>query len=76
MLQLFALENTTTLFEEAYKNEIKNMWAIMFICEDFLEISNYCTKDCFYCGIRKSNSNVNRYTMEKRRNNKSSQMGL
>ena len=24
-----------------------------------IEFSNYCKNDCFYCGIRKSNKNVN-----------------
>lgn len=28
-----------------------------------IEISNQCKKDCFYCGIRKSNCEVNRYKM-------------
>jgi biotin synthase len=26
-----------------------------------IEAGNACTKDCFYCGIRKSNTNVSRY---------------
>lgn len=26
-----------------------------------IEFSNYCKNDCFYCGIRKSNSNIKRY---------------
>ena len=26
-----------------------------------IEFSNICSKDCLYCGIRKSNKNVNRY---------------
>lgn len=30
-----------------------------------IELSNICTKDCFYCGIRKSNRSVNRYLMTK-----------
>ncbi len=30
-----------------------------------IELSNICTKDCFYCGIRKSNHSVNRYLMTK-----------
>jgi biotin synthase len=30
-----------------------------------IELSNICTKDCFYCGIRKSNRSVNRYIMTK-----------
>lgn len=28
-----------------------------------IELSNICTKDCYYCGIRKSNASVNRYLM-------------
>ncbi len=30
-----------------------------------IEISNYCTRDCNYCGIRKDNSNVIRYRLSK-----------
>ncbi|MFT3739819.1 MAG: [FeFe] hydrogenase H-cluster radical SAM maturase HydE [Breznakibacter sp.] len=29
-----------------------------------VEFSNICTKDCFYCGIRKSNHEVERYTLD------------
>lgn len=28
-----------------------------------IELSNICKKDCFYCGIRNSNSSVNRYLL-------------
>ena len=28
-----------------------------------IEISNLCIKDCLYCGIRKSNTNAHRYTL-------------
>lgn len=28
-----------------------------------IEISNYCKNDCFYCGIRKSNKNCDRYRL-------------
>jgi len=30
-----------------------------------IELSNICIKDCFYCGIRKSNYSINRYLMTK-----------
>ena len=30
-----------------------------------IEISNYCKNDCYYCGIRKSNSNCSRYRLTK-----------
>lgn len=28
-----------------------------------IEFSNYCKNDCYYCGIRRSNKNVNRYRL-------------
>lgn len=28
-----------------------------------IEFTNYCTNDCLYCGIRRSNSNADRYRM-------------
>lgn len=30
-----------------------------------IEFSNYCKNDCYYCGIRRSNSNVKRYRLTK-----------
>ena len=29
-----------------------------------IELSNLCTKDCYYCGIRKSNKNIDRYSLD------------
>jgi len=29
-----------------------------------IEFSNYCRRDCLYCGLRKSNSRLHRYRME------------
>ncbi len=31
-----------------------------------IEFSNICNNDCFYCGLRKSNSPLKRYTMSKK----------
>ena len=30
-----------------------------------IEISNYCKNDCYYCGIRRSNNNAQRYRLSK-----------
>ncbi len=30
-----------------------------------IEFTNYCKNDCYYCGIRKSNSNASRYRLTK-----------
>lgn len=32
-----------------------------------IEFTNYCKNDCYYCGIRKSNSNIERYHLDKKR---------
>ncbi len=31
-----------------------------------IEFSNYCRNDCYYCGIRRSNSHAQRYRLKKR----------
>ena len=28
-----------------------------------IEVTNYCRNDCYYCGIRRSNRNVERYLL-------------
>ena len=30
-----------------------------------IEFTNYCKNDCFYCGIRRSNKNAERYRLTK-----------
>lgn len=35
-----------------------------FIClHGIIEFSNYCTNNCFYCGLRRDNKNIKRYRM-------------
>ncbi|MGQ8336753.1 [FeFe] hydrogenase H-cluster radical SAM maturase HydE [Sunxiuqinia sp. A32] len=53
-------EERTQLFHRA--SEVKNETVgnkVYF--RGLIEFSNICSKDCFYCGIRKSNKNVLRY---------------
>jgi len=36
-----------------------------FICiHGIIEFSNYCTKDCAYCGLREPNREIERYRMD------------
>jgi biotin synthase len=35
-------------------------------CRGLVEFSNQCVNDCLYCGIRKSNSKVERYFLSKK----------
>lgn len=43
--------------QKVYGNEV-------FI-RGLIEVSNYCLNDCYYCGIRKSNRNCERYSLGK-----------
>ena len=54
-----ALEN---LYQEADTVRKAHMGDEVYI-RGIIEFSNICANDCLYCGIRASNANVNRYTM-------------
>lgn len=50
------------LFEKA--NEVKKKYiGTNTYYRGLIEFSNICAKDCYYCGIRKSNKNVERYQL-------------
>ena len=55
-------DNRLLLFEKALQVKLKEVGNKVFF-KGLIEFSNVCTKDCFYCGIRKSNSNVKRYNL-------------
>lgn len=48
------------LFEAAYERKIQTIGNKVFF-RGLVEFSNICSKDCLYCGIRKSNEKVVRY---------------
>jgi biotin synthase len=51
------------LFDEAARVKKEEIGNIVHF-RGLVELSNICTKDCYYCGIRKSNHNVHRFMME------------
>jgi biotin synthase len=51
-----------SLFEKARKIKEENIGNKVFF-RGLIEFSNRCSKDCFYCGIRKSNEKVVRYNV-------------
>ena len=51
-----------SLFERARKVKLENVTNKVFF-RGLIEFSNICSKDCFYCGIRKSNEKVVRYNI-------------
>ncbi|MCP4291682.1 MAG: [FeFe] hydrogenase H-cluster radical SAM maturase HydE [bacterium] len=50
------------LFKTAYKIKKQNVGKVVYF-RGLIEISNLCQKDCLYCGIRKSNHDVNRFRL-------------
>lgn len=57
-------ELSNYLFEKARKVQISHYGHDVYM-RGLIEITNYCRNDCYYCGIRKSNSNCQRYRLSK-----------
>jgi biotin synthase len=51
------------IISRAYELKLKYIGKKVFF-RGLIEFSNICIKDCYYCGIRKSNKNVERYAMK------------
>jgi len=62
LLEITDQEQMQQFFDRAYKVKEQNVGKIAFF-RGIIECSNICVKDCYYCGIRKSNSNVERFLM-------------
>ena len=50
------------MFRKADEVKRKHCGPVVYL-RGLIEVSNICRKDCFYCGIRKSNDHVKRYTL-------------
>ena len=50
------------LFDFSNKIKLQNVGNTVYL-RGLIELSNICEKDCYYCGIRKSNSAVQRYSI-------------
>lgn len=50
------------LFEKACEIRHRHYGHDVYI-RGLIEFTNYCKNDCYYCGIRKSNRNANRYRL-------------
>ena len=53
------------LFREARACAIRYVGPKVYF-RGLIEFSNHCVKDCYYCGIRKSNAKVTRFSMNDR----------
>jgi len=52
------------LYLRAYATKLENVGNRVFF-RGIIELSNVCQKDCLYCGIRKSNTRLERFSMLK-----------
>ena len=64
LLALSDGDDIDKLFDAAYRVKCENVGKTVYL-RGIIEFSNICSKDCYYCGIRKSNKNVNRFQMAK-----------
>jgi biotin synthase len=55
-------EDRNKLYARAAEIKEKYIGNVVYF-RGLIEFSNICEKDCFYCGIRKSNKNTNRYNL-------------
>lgn len=57
-------EDVSFLYKEAREVADEDYGKIVFK-RGLIEFTNYCKNDCYYCGIRRSNANAQRYRIEK-----------
>jgi biotin synthase len=58
-------EDEKKLFEYSGNIKEENVGNYIYL-RGLIELSNICSKDCYYCGIRKSNTNINKYSLNEK----------
>jgi len=63
LLSITDTEELQSLYDCAYFLKERHIGRIAYF-RGIIECGNICVKDCYYCGIRKSNNEVERYLMD------------
>jgi len=63
LLSITDPQELQALYDCAYAIKTKHVGKVAYF-RGIIECSNICTKDCYYCGIRKSNTHVERFIMD------------
>ena len=63
LVELLTWPDADALFAAAYEVKCREIGRFVSF-RGLVEFGNICEKDCYYCGIRKSNGNVHRYRMD------------
>ncbi|HNX37716.1 MAG TPA: [FeFe] hydrogenase H-cluster radical SAM maturase HydE [Candidatus Cloacimonadota bacterium] len=64
MLSLQGKDEIEALYKQAYEIKTEHSGKIVYF-RGIIELSNICSKNCYYCGIRRDNLHTVRYLMEK-----------
>ncbi len=56
-------EDVEELLRRAYEVKLRHVGPVVYF-RGLIEFSNVCTKNCHYCGIRRGNARVKRFTMD------------
>lgn len=56
-------EKFMPLFQRKAKELTEKIFGNKVYIRGLIEITNYCRNDCYYCGIRKSNTQIERYSL-------------
>lgn len=62
LLKLESPGELKALYAAAYAKKLREVGPVVHF-RGIVEFSNVCTKNCYYCGIRKGNARTHRYTM-------------
>ena len=65
---LYLIKNREKCSEDLFKKarEVRDkIYGKKIYIRGLIEFTNYCKNDCFYCGIRRSNQNADRYRLTK-----------
>jgi biotin synthase len=63
LLEISDPQELQALYDCAYRVKEREVGKVAYF-RGIIECSNICVKDCYYCGIRKSNKNVERFQMD------------
>lgn len=64
LLSNFTEDDSNYLFEKARKIS-QTYFENKIYTRGLIEFTNFCKNDCYYCGIRKSNHNIQRYRLSR-----------
>jgi len=63
IIEYLNAKNPTDLFEKSKRIKAETVGNNVYL-RGLIEYSNRCEKDCYYCGIRASNKNIQRYEID------------